>query len=99
MAILSDKNYVGGKPRIEGHRLWVSHIIANVADQGLEEYIDDFELHGEEQKIREAIEYCMNEDCIGHAVTYCQDCNKCKEFPGEDLWKVAKELYEKYFLE
>lgn len=97
MHILSTPGYVSGQPRIEGHRIWVSIIIANVAQMGLEEFLEDFELKGERDKVREAIEYCMNERCVNNVHRYCHGCNKSQESPGEDLWKKAKILHEQYF--
>lgn len=99
MVIRSDRGYVGGKPRIEGHTLWISHIVANIEDMGLEGYINDFELEDDPKirnKIREALEYCMNERCIEHALHFCQGCNKNK-IEDEFLWETAKRLYERYF--
>src|SRR3989338_5382110 len=78
MSIKSDKDYLCGQPRIEGHRIWVSHVIAHVNESGLE--------------------YCMNERCVGSAISYCQGCTKSGE-GGEDCWKVAKQVYKKVFME
>lgn len=97
MAIRSDKGCVGGQPRIEGQRIWISHIILNVKDMGLQEYLEDFDLESERDKIIEAFDYCRKEECVGKVVSYCQDCNKNSRFPGEDVWKIARELYEIYF--
>ncbi len=93
MTIRSDKGYVSGQPRIEGHRIWVSHVIANVFESGLEEYRKDFGL--EEQQIREAIDYCRGQNCVGNSVSYCQGCSKNSRHSGEDVWKVAEELHKK----
>ena len=99
MAILSDSDYVGGKPRIEGHRLWVSHIVEGVLTDGLEGYIKNYSLEGEENKIKEAIDYCRKEQCVGHAITYCQGCSKREESKNDlwNLWTVSGELYKTYF--
>ncbi len=99
MFIKSDEDYVGGKPRIDGHRIWVSHIVIGIEAMGLEEYIEDYRL-GDDldimNKIKEALKYCMNEKCV-NAIKYCQDCSK-DEKGCDDLWKVAKKLYGKYFV-
>ena len=42
MSIKSDKDYLCGQPRIEGHRIWVSHVIAHVNESGLE-YCKNFD--------------------------------------------------------
>ncbi len=97
MTVKSDKNYVSGQPRIEGHRLWVSHIVGNIVEGGLINYIEDFDLKDEEEKIKEAIEYCRLEKCVGHAITYCQGCNKNKEHPGENVWELAQKIRESDF--
>lgn len=95
MSIKSDKDYLCGQPRIEGHRIWVSHVIAHVNESGLE-YCKNFDIS--ERDVRDAIEYCMNERCVGSAISYCQGCTKSGE-GGEDCWKVAKQVYKKVFME
>ncbi len=92
MPIETDKNTCSGQPRLEKTRIWVSHAIAHIEDMGLEEYVDEFDIPL--AKVKEAIEYCMAEKCVGHAVRYCQGCSKY-EGRGTDLWKVAKQIYEK----
>ena len=97
MTIRSDKGYVGGKPRIEGTRLWVSLIVTDVEDMGLDSFIEDFELHDKKDKIKEAIEYCMNEQCVDEkgmpkVIAYCDYCAKRGE--GAEIWKLAKKLYD-----
>ena len=97
MTIKSDIDYVGGQPRIEGHRLWVSHIVGNIAEMGLTGYIEDFNLRGEEDKIKEAIDYCRFKSCVGHVVNYCQGCNKSAKYPGENVWELAQKVYDNNF--
>mgnify|MGYP005684907713 CR=1 FL=1 len=96
MSITSDKNYVSGQPRIDGHRIWVSHIISHVREMGLDSYIDDFDLEGEEDHIIEALDYCRNERCVGNVVSYCQGCSKHTSSSGEDLWNIAAHLYQEH---
>jgi len=57
-------------------------------------YIKDFDLKGEENKVKEAIDYCRLEKCIGHAVTYCQGCNKSAKYPGENILIFLKQIYD-----
>ena len=97
MAITSDRNYATGQPRIDGHRIWVGHIVANVAELGLAQYVEDFSLEGKEPDIREAVKYCMGQDCVGNVHSYCQGCNHNVQYPGEDLWKVAQNVYKREF--
>ena len=96
MSSQSDKGYVGGQPRIQGTRIWVSHAIANISEMGLEEYMYDFDLSDKKQELKDAIDYCRRELCQNSAISSCQGCNKNVNYPGKDLWKVAEELYKKY---
>lgn len=93
-AVSSDSNCMSGQPALAGHRLPLAHIVANIADSGFDEYIDDFDLRGEENKVKEAINYCRQEKCA-NAKSYCEGCSKNKDYPGEDLWRVASDLYGK----
>lgn len=95
MSIRSDKGYVSGQPRIEGHRIWVSLVVFGVNADGLERYIDGYDVT--KQEVKDALEYCRKEQCAGTAVDYCQDCNKSTDLPGEDVWKIAEKLYNQYF--
>ncbi|MDO8509138.1 MAG: hypothetical protein Q7S27_05645 [Nanoarchaeota archaeon] len=97
MTITSRKNFVSGQPSIGVERLWVGHIVYNIREMGMEEYIEDFDLQHCRNEIREAIDYCRKEMCEGNVIRYCQFCNKNKELPGEDLWKTAEKLYRKNF--
>ena len=93
MPIKSDAGYVCGQPRIEGHRIWVSHVVGNAKESGLE-YCENFDIS--EEDVKDALEYCMNERCVGNAIRYCQDCSKHEAgFP--DCWKIARQLYENHF--
>ena len=92
MTIKSDKDYISGQPRLDGHRLSVAHIVANISQVGLESFVNEFDLHGEEGKLKEAIEYCRNEQCVSKVISYCQGCNKNVTYSGEDLWKVAERI-------
>ena len=97
MVILSDGDFVGGKPRMEGHRLWVSHVVGGVEEAGLVGYIRNYDIQQGVPKIREALEYCMNQSCEGQAIKYCQYCSKNTELSGVNMWEVARRLHEEYF--
>jgi len=100
MVIVSDRNYAGGKPCIERHRLWVGRIIAQVKEEGIESFVEDFDLDDDleiRSKIEEAVNYCRDQQCDednnnGNLVRYCQGCSKRNG--GWNGWEVAQELYE-----
>ncbi len=98
MTICSDKGCVGGQPRMEGTRLWISHVITHVNKSGLDYYIEDFELQDKKAEIKNAIEYCMKENCVDNCVRYCTYCTKASIDPkyGVKFWKIAKKLHKKY---
>lgn len=87
------------KPRLEGHRIPISSLIANIDDMGLEEYLEEFDLKDEKEKVRDAIIYCIYQDCEKNYGQFCQGCNKNKEYPGQNLWELAREVYKNNFLE
>ena len=95
MVIRSDEHTLSGQPRLESRRIWVSHVVANVNEMGLNRYCLDYEIP--RQEIRDAIEYCMNERCVKSAISFCQGCMKSGE--GEECWKTAKRIYNKVFIE
>jgi uncharacterized protein (DUF433 family) len=97
MEIDSDKDYVGGKPRMKGHRLWIGHVVSGVEILGVDGYIFDYSLGIDgREKVREALDYCRNEECIENVVRYCQDCRK-REDRGIEFWKIAEKIYEREF--
>jgi len=109
--IKSDKDCVSGQPRIEGHEISVRHVVANVGCLGLDGCIEYFKLgndEGIEDKIREAVDYCRNEQCDkdnenGRLESYCHYCTKNEDFkPNKnesksDVWKTAHKVYQLNF--
>jgi len=96
MPIMSDSDYCHGMPIIEGHRIWVSHVIANVEEMGINGYAEDFDLSVLD--ILDTINYCREEKCLKNCLSYCQECGKDKkEYPNhKDLSKVAEKIYQEY---
>lgn len=94
MAIVSDSDTLGGQPRIDGRRIPVSHVIANVEEIGVSEYCEDFEI--KRDAVRDAIVYCMNQTCDTKAKSYCYGCRKDEPF-RKDLWENAREAYQRFF--
>jgi hypothetical protein len=98
MPIVSTQDTISVQPRLEGHSFSVAHVVANVNYQGLERYLANNDLKQEAGPVKSAIQYCMNQVCVDSAVSYCYGCNKSKEYPGKDLWKTAKRIYNEVFL-
>ena len=74
--IVSDEGYVSGQPRIDGHRIWVGHVVEFLQAFGsVEAYLENFPTITREQ-VRESLEYCMRERCVGRVFRYCQGCKK-----------------------
>ena len=95
MSIVSDRNYASGKPVVKDTRLWVGLIVSNLEEMEIEELEEDFGLTREQMK--EAVNYCANQECSNRCVRYCQGCKK--ENPrGVEVWKIARELNKKYEL-
>lgn len=77
MQIVSTKDCLGGQPRLDNHRIQVSYIVNFLEQAGsLKTYIKWFPTVDDPKKIREALDYCRNEQCIGNCIAYCQGCTK-----------------------
>ena len=96
MLIVSDRNYASGKPVMKGTRLWVGLIVSNLEEMEIEELEEDFGLTREQ--IKEAVNYCSNQECSNRCIRYCQGCRK--ENPrGVEVWKIARDIKKRYHSE
>lgn len=112
MPIVSDDDVVGGQPRIDGTRIWVSHVVESMHGLGsLKAYLKTYPGITEAQ-VREALAYCSRQKCSeGGVYRHCQNCTKDDSPPPfdapkeegdepeekRDLWKLAKQLYRIHF--
>ena len=84
MTIESNEGVVGGKPCIEGHRIWVSHVVECIERlRSVERFLEWYPQLTRDQ-VREALDYCRKEQCIGNVIAYCQNCTKDKRPPIRD---------------
>jgi len=97
--ITSDVSTLGGEPTLVGFRIPVSQVICFTSGDGIDGYIEDFGLDINPKirdAIKEAMEYCMKQDCEIYATVRCHDCNKGNN-GTTPMWDTARKMYEHYF--
>ncbi len=94
MSIVSTKGVIGGSPCIGGHRIWVSFVVEYIEKPGsVESFLDSFPQLTRDQ-VKEALDYCRKEQCVGDVIAYCQDCTKdtsppIRDDPGKGVYIVG----------
>lgn len=70
--IVSDALMCGGSPTIEGRRLQVEDLVWGALMDGVESYIQDFEIQYSDMV--DAVNYCVQLRCRKEAISRCGSC-------------------------
>jgi len=103
--IVCTPGWLGGSPRLEGHRIGVDHVVLMLREQSPEEYLADYQLDDvtvDDLKI--AVHYCRSLQCEkDQPQCYCSWCSIAEKH-GEkrppdaklhDCWMLAEETCRK----
>lgn len=90
--IVSVPDIVEGAPIVKGTRLTCADVARNLDGLGLQQFREIYPAITAED-ISESLNYCANQQCVGHAINYCHSCRLRPDDPnGGAVWLLSARL-------